>query len=426
MVLDFSAAPGNEAFRESWLHEAVLLGDQLWSHARRTPSGKVIWLDPSSARNPNGSIVPLGPQLYGGVTGVVLFLAALQHVTGEDGQREVLLEVLEPVRRPLLQLASDPEGARQVPAGLGGFAGLGAYIYGFLLLGRWLGLPELRDEAAAVATLLTPERIAADEGLDVLGGCAGAVLALLHLDRATRGASRGGATPLERAVACGEHLLDRRVSVDGRPRAWPANGQPPACSFAHGATGIACALLRLYERTGEARFRKAAEEGLAYERLFYDSERGNWRVPSLPEPSFITSWCHGAPGIALGRLRMLGLFDGPEDRRELRGALEATLQSPEAARDFLCCGDMGKADVLLDAYEILGEERLLAAAGRIAARVVARSRDAGGSYRWFAPGDDRFSPSFFRGAAGVGYALLRLARPSSLPCVLALDGIEAW
>jgi lantibiotic modifying enzyme len=424
MVLDLCS--GAEPPRDFWFREAVLVADHLWSHARRTPKGNVIWLDPASALKPDQPVVPLGPHLYGGVTGVLLFLAALEHVTGGLGQREDLLQALRQVRRPLAQLASDPDGARQVPASLGGFAGLGAHIYSFLLLGRWLGMPELRDEAAAIAALITPERIAADEGLDVLGGCAGAVLALLHLDRATDGASHGGATPLERAVACGEHLLERRISVDGLPRAWPVNGQPPTCSFAHGATGIAYALLRLFERTGDRRFRDAAEEGLAFERHFYDPEQGNWRVPSSPEPSFITSWCHGAPGIALGRLRMLNLFDGPEDLRELRGALEATARSPEAARDFLCCGDMGKADVLLDAYEVLAEDRFLAAAEGIAARVVARGHDAGGCYRWFAPGDDRFSPSFFRGAAGVGYALLRLARPSSLPCVLALEGIEPW
>ena len=33
---------------------------------------------------------------------------------------------------------------------------------------------------------------------------------------------------------------------------------------------------------------------------------------------------------------------------------------------------------------------------------------------------DLFDPTFFTGAAGIGYVLLRLADPS-LPCVLALD-----
>jgi lantibiotic modifying enzyme len=399
----------------------------MWSQARRTPKGDLIWLHPSSSRNPGNAPVPLGPPLYGGVTGVALFLAALQHVTGDDGQRELILQALEPVRRPFLQLAGDPEAARQVPLNLGGLVGLGGYVYGFLLIGRWLDAPELWEEAASIAALVTPERIAADEGLDVLGGCAGAILSLLALDRALQGASPEGVAPLERAVACGEHLLERRISADGQPRAWPVNGQPPGCGFAHGATGIAYALLRLFERTGETRFRDAAEEGLAFERLFYDPKKGNWRIPGAPEPSsFLASYCHGAPGIALGRLGMLSLFNGPEDLRELRGALVATARSHEAATDFLCCGDMGKADILLNAHEILGEEPLLGAAERIAARVVARSRDAGGSYRCFPPGDERFSPSLFRGTAGIGYALLRLARPSSLPCVLALEGIDPW
>ena len=62
--------------------------------------------------------------------------------------------------------------------------------------------------------------------------------------------------------------------------------------------------------TGEQRWRAGAERALAYERSLYDPAMGNWpdlrETAGAPAPvgsAFATFWCHGAPGIALARLR---------------------------------------------------------------------------------------------------------------------------
>jgi type 2 lantibiotic biosynthesis protein LanM len=417
-----SALAHSEAAPVDWLEEALSLEEQIWNHARRTPGGEVVWLHPDSLNDPAGRKVRLRSSLYDGVTGVALFLAAVEHVTGSRERREPILQALEPVRRHLAQL-DDPEASPRV--NLGGCTGLGGYLYGFLWIGRWLDDPSLLAEAVGIAALITPERIEADEYLDVMHGCAGAVLGLLALEGALGEASRLGTGLVDRARACGEHLLRRRVSYRGQPRAWPARGGQPLCGFAHGATGIAYALTRLFERTQDARFLGAAEEAIAFERLHYSPERGNWLLLDSPGPHFFTGWCHGAPGIALGRVGMPALAGGPEMRQETRSALQTTASCREAARDFLCCGEMGKAEVLLRACEALGDESLRAGAERIASGSISGSRSRGGRYRWFAPEDLRFAPSFFRGAAGVGYSMLRLASPGLLPCVLALEGGDA-
>jgi lantibiotic modifying enzyme len=408
-----------EAAPIDWLEEALSLEEQIWSHAGRTPSGEVVWLRPDSLNGPAARKVRLGSSLYDGVTGVALFLAAVEHALGSRERREPILRALEPVRRQLAQIAADPEAAPRF--NLGGCTGLGGYIYSFLWIGRWLGEAGLLEEAAALAALITPERIEADEHLDVMHGCAGAVLGLLALDGALGEASRHTPAPIDRARACGEHLLRRRISLQGQPRAWPARGGQPLCGFAHGATGIAYALTRLFERTQDARFLEAAEEAIAFERLHYSPEHGNWPLLDYPEPCFSTGWCHGAPGIALGRVGMPDLAGGPEARQETRSALQTTLTCRKAARDFLCCGEMGKAEILLQAHAALGEEDLLEGAVRIASGAVSGSRERGGHYRWLAPGHSGFEPTFFRGAAGIGYSMLRLASPASLPCVLALE-----
>jgi len=152
----------------------------------------------------------------------------------------------------------------------------------------------------------------------------------------------------------------------------------------------------------------------------------------------MVAWCNGAPGIALGRLQVLAAGnagsaggagaagdaadagDGgaaEQARDDLWRALETTRDTGKPSpSDFLCCGAMGRAEILVQASRQLGRADLLRAAEEIAAGVVARA--AG---RWFDPGLDGSNPGFFRGAAGMGYTLLRLAGTKPLPCVLALE-----
>jgi lantibiotic modifying enzyme len=135
----------------------------------------------------------------------------------------------------------------------------------------------------------------------------------------------------------------------------------------------------------------------------------------------MTSWCHGAPGIALGRIGTLGILDTPEIRADVQNALATTWDEGLVPLDHVCCGNMGRAEILLDASFRLGDESLGVKAGRLASAVVRRGQSQGG-YRWvLEPGSAAFDPSFFTGAAGVGYTLLRLASPGPLPCVLSLE-----
>ncbi|MEO6324713.1 MAG: hypothetical protein ABIT01_17030, partial [Thermoanaerobaculia bacterium] len=46
---------------------------------------------------------------------------------------------------------------------------------------------------------------------------------------------------------------------------------------------------------------------------------------------------------------------------------------------------------------------------------------ARGSFRFQPSGAEQPAPGFWRGLSGVGYLLLRLAKPSALPSVLAFE-----
>jgi type 2 lantibiotic biosynthesis protein LanM len=378
--------------------------------------GGVSWLGPGNP--PLGQparLSPVGAHLYGGTTGIALFLAAFVRVSGENELRPLVLEILEPLRKRLAAIVADPDRASSFRLGVGGLIGLGAFVYSFRRIGEWLGEWDLVREARNLVPFFSEERIAADRFLDVVGGAAGGVLSLLALGMPEDPAARTA------AVYCGERLLSARLDQDGQPAGWRTLPCRPLSGFSHGAAGICHSLLRLYEWTKEGALREAAQEGLAFERSLYDPAAGNWQDLRNPGAGFSASWCHGAPGIALGRLGTLHVLDDEQVREEIHVALETTRSAVLGHLDHVCCGNMGRAEILLYASQKLERPDLLSAAHELAGLVLKRAR-ARGRFGWVADPDvDVFDPSFFTGAAGVGYSLLRLVRPDLLPCLLLLE-----
>jgi len=356
---------------------------------------------------------PLGPDLYQGTSGIALFLAAFQHVTGDPAFAELAAAALTPVRR---RLRSPAAPALLDEGGIGGAVGAGALLYTLVRVAGWLDDPGWLEDAEIVARLLTPARIAGDSVLDLMGGAAGALLGLLAYYEAT-----GATAAREQAAQCGQHLLARQVASPAGPPAWPTLGGALLTGFSHGAAGIAYACLRLYARIPDPAYLDAARAGIAYEQAVFVPAAGNWpdlRLPVGAQPTFMNTWCHGAPGIGLGRIAGLPLLDTPAIRAEIEAALQSTLASKLHGVDHLCCGNFGRIEVLLTAGRQLARPALVATAHEWAARLVARADQAGGFY--FAPElpPDIAVPGFFRGTAGVGYELLRLAYPDQLPAVL--------
>lgn len=200
--------------------------------------------------------------------------------------------------------------------------------------------------------------------------------------------------------------------------------------MAHGAAGAAWALLELHAVTGEARHRAAAERALDYERHWFDEHEGNWpdlRGIERREPRgafrapFETSWSHGAPGIAITRLRAWRILGDERHRDEAATALAATAASVE--RDLLVPGaDFSLGHGLAGNAEVLLLGAALRPAGAEQARragEIAASRHAGSLDGWpCGTAATGLAPGLLRGHAGIGLLYLRLhdrAVPSPLP-----------
>jgi len=222
-------------------------------------------------------------------------------------------------------------------------------------------------------------------------------------------------------VACGRHLLEARVTSQTGHRAWPTLEGKLLTGFSHGAAGIAYALLRLYAATSETAFRDAAEEAIAYERSVFSPEAGNWpdfRLSTPEEPAFMTAWCHGAPGIGLARIGGLEALDMAEIRADVEVALKTTLDHGVRGGDHLCCGSLGRAELLLEAASRLSRPELLETGRRWATGIVARAEQTDGYAVSPRLSGGMDSPGLFQGMAGIGYELLRLADPGGVPAVL--------
>jgi lantibiotic modifying enzyme len=415
-----SGFSGRSAGLEDFLEAARVLAREIVDSHIRSRDGSITWQRPNRLTEEGApSLVPAGPHLYDGLPGIAVFFAALGRA-GMDEYRDLSLEIVAPLRLLLKRLVAEPERARKMRLGIGGLVGVSSFIYSLLTLGRILELPELLEEAHQVSGLITPEHVAADRSLDVVSGAPGAILALLMIDRYLSGPTQGGVTPLEVANWCADHLLRQRVDRPDGSTVWPTDPRfPPVTGFAHGSTGISCALLKLYTRTGRRELLDAALRGWVFERSTFSAEHRDWIDQTSSTLRFLNQWCFGAPGIALGRLMTLDLLADEEVWTEIRAGLRITSDTALSPMDHICCGDMGRADVLIYASGKLQERGLYDTACELARRVLAKAEEKG-RFQGLVRSDHR-DPSLFSGEAGIGYTLLRLAQPGELPCLLAME-----
>lgn len=397
------------------IEEARRIGEELAGKAILSGDA-ATWIAPQLLPGSNRhEFRPLRMDLYSGIAGVALFFAALARMTGSG--RELSLAALATLRRYLH--AATPEQMVREGYTLGAATGAGAFVATLAWCGDLLEQPELCAEAAAFATKISPAWIGDDTAFDVMSGSAGAIMGLLCLHRRCPDPA-----VLGKAVHCGDHLLATAVP-SGAGIAWPSpGGGLPLTGFSHGAAGVAAALHRLAEASAETRFVTAAAQAIATENDAFDSTVGNWRdhrhggSDLATAPRYMTTWCHGAPGIGIGRASHC---QAAEYRRDLAVALSTTERYGIGDRDGLCCGALGRADLfLLPAARIL-DPAAPARAHAWAGQVLARRRQAGGYRLAGHGGQEFFDPSFFQGLSGIGYQLLRIAAPQALPSVLGWE-----
>jgi type 2 lantibiotic biosynthesis protein LanM len=378
--------------------------------------GDISWIGVTLVNEKNWTLMPLGIDLYNGGTGVMLFLAYLGSVTGDERYTEL-------ARTALKTLRSTIESIKPTFKLIGGFDGLGGWIYALTHLSALWDDRQLLAEAEETVGML-PELIEQDVMLDVISGTAGCLLSLLSLYR-----HAPSAQTLATAIKCGNHLLGRaQLSRDGVAWRTPISGKEPLAGFSHGAAGIAYALAQLSAVSGDEGYRSAAQHAMIYERAIFSQEAGNWPdlrlFEDLPEgkdnqaeDNFMLAWCHGAPGIGMARLGLLEYFDDAAIRDEINTALKSTVAGGFGHNHSLCHGDLGNLELLLQASRTLDEPQWRSRVERLTSSIV-QSIDRKGWLCGIPLGVE--SPGLMTGLAGIGYELLRLSDPERVPSVMLL------
>jgi type 2 lantibiotic biosynthesis protein LanM len=402
--------------KDELLTAAIELASEIEAKAFHQGNGELGWMvlhySPAVERY---TLQPMENDLYNGRAGVGLFFAALEKIVPGSPYGALARASLAPVGR-WIKMASDAELAE---FGFGGYGGLSSIAYALTRAGEFLDDGELILDGEVAALRIRPDQIEQDESLDAMSGVAGAIPGLLACYAAT-----GEPKVLARAVACGRHLLQRREPDQFGFRTWPTLEKCHLTGFSHGAAGIAYALLLLYKATADAEFYEAAIEGIDFERRAFVPEQNNWpdyrrAATRFESPMFCMAWCHGAPGIGLGRIAALDMMDTSDVRRDIEAALASTSGADLLPRDHLCCGNAGLMDTLCAAGERFPEGEWSRKARQLAARTMSRGSKAGGFSIGFQ--NRFFNPSLFQGTAGVGYQLLRLSDPARIPSVLLLN-----
>ncbi len=410
-----------------------LEGAELLTRARRIAdriARRTIW-DGDTARwlgidfNSNISrftVGQLSPSFYSGRAGIALFFAAMYSVGGGDPEhRRIAIGAARSVWQDFWGPGMDADitATMAQSCGIGMGSGLAGIAYSFLNCALLLAEPGLMEDALRLGSLIAEGLISSDEKLDVMAGAAGSIIGLLPLWEHS-----GRQIFLDRTAVCADHLLSRQIDENGNRGGWMTFAPRPLAGLSHGAAGIALALVRAFSATGVSKYLQAARSAIDYERSIFLPVADNWLdLRGQGKPPSVGSWCHGAPGIGLARLGCLHYDEGGRIQEEIETAAKWLQNNSVGPVDHLCCGEMGKVDVLLETGQRLSRADWVNAARQRASAVIARSdAEAGGFYSNTGPANSMFTPSFFNGLSGIGYEILRLYDTSGrLPCALIFD-----
>lgn len=353
-------------------------------------------------------LIPMGLDMYYGLSGLLLFFALLAAVGGEPRWTRVSCAIFERIRR----MQQENKGASlplHASSGLSGaFTGSASLVFALPHAAAVVGARRA-SRALDMAIQALGRVVEVEEASDFVTGLAGAACALLVADAKFPGCSAAGL-----AVACGEKLL-ARAQRGAFGATWATVEGRTLPGLGHGVAGITLALHRLAERTGRVDFRRGAACGVRYLESAYRADRKCWPDPRGPDGGLDFGWCAGAAGVGYAHLA-LGRVVGA--RAAISNAFSAVVRSAVPEVDGICHGEFGGLSFLFSAARCLGgpermstaEERLRAALGRIARE--------GFRFRCVE------TLGLMLGLAGCGIELLRIATRGAVPTPLILEPVR--
>jgi type 2 lantibiotic biosynthesis protein LanM len=391
---------------------AARIGERICDTAI-TDGERATWLVAAPA-DPNRLFTTVaGYDLYDGLSGIALFLGHLGSITRETRFSRVAIAAMS-------EALAVYKAAERATSSSGAFGGSGGLAYALCQLASLVDRPEWRGDAMRILHQAARQAERSSQ-LDIISGRAGLIVAALAVHRNTNNAA------LIRRLRPLAQKLKQLATVAGK-RSESLLPKKADAGVAHGRAGIAFALSRWAEATGDEGFHAPATELIKFDLEAIDAMRSKPSEPSQLRERTMPhlSWCRGWLGAALIALETESTV---ESIKRSQGALFQRI-----ADEILGFGVEGP---LCLCHGALGHMEFLATA---AERGVLHNIDGVNEWRrlllarllsgdWVADnGHSLETPSLMVGLAGTGYTLLRASRPQRLPSVLTVEppsGIKA-
>ena len=373
--------------------------------------------------NPDSSFGALGPEIYAGTSGISIFLARLFTATDHQQFRKTAIGAITQALSAIDNISNKDK--------IGLYSGYIGIILAAARLGKILD-ESLLDKASKLIDGFSFSRNEIVRA-DIIAGKAGTIVSLLALRNIMDGKS---GYLLDLACILGEKLIVTADSKNGYSWSSPdIRTHHNLYGFAHGTSGIAFSLLKLFEATGDLKFNQAAELAFKYERYNFEHlkispEIGNFYLDK--HSTFNTrwsnlSWCLGLSGIVISRLvayQITGKKLFRDESVEILKLITDPLKSISDLRivDFsLCHGLTGTCDAVLYAKQALGKEvseSVIDTNSILNLAFLAIKKFRNTDRQWPCGIQGGQSPGLLTGLAGIGYFYLRLIDPQKIPSIL--------
>lgn len=359
---------------------------------------------------------PLDNYLYEGLSGVAIFFAALNKVFPNVEYNQILEGINKSLFTYTDEMYLQQQNVQNESSGV--YCGEASLLYTYEILYQ-LTREERYITYSRKQIEVVSKIVKSDQYFDIIYGNAGALLAVLNMYKLFPEKKY-----LEMAISIGDSLLEKQDKNGGWKGKTSANA---LAGFSHGASGISYSLYRLWNLTKEKKYYVSARNGFLFENSLYDAQEGNWKDKRYfkdmllgDNNKFMTSWCHGAGGILLSRVKCYEEMDLEEFfSKDIENAVKAIIRHGMFDNNCLCHGNLGNSEILYECAKKIGNEEAQRMSDTLlnyaVNNILNKNFDCGRAYLF-----GHKIPGFMTGLAGMGYSLLR-RMDETLPCILAIE-----
>lgn len=423
----------NNKLKNIILDEAKKIGEQLISSSLHDKNG-TYWSNMiSKGRKSQYRYVSI-EDLFNGISGIAFFFLELFKKTGEE-------RFLKTARESFNWLIKYCENH---PIHYSAFyTGRLGVCWTLLKIYELTGDAKYKNYALNFAKDSSKVRLSKQNELQ--SGLAGTLLGYLHLHAATK--EDWILEVINKYISA--LLKNARLGSKGLYWDRYPDSIKSLCGFANGSAGIGFVFLELAHYFENPSFYWIAEQAFNYESSYFDKRINNWpdlrKSKNAPEvleklknayftgdhnPFKLTadknSWCIGAAGIGLSRLRAFELLNKVKYRNEtirsINKTLDTTFGKNKVNDDLfvLYYGLFGNAELFIESYKTFKQTKYLSFAEKVVKSALNNIKSCGkyksGYNAISKPGEEDWS--LLMGNAGIGYFYLRLLDPLNTPSVL--------